>query len=83
MKWTGWAIMFIRFFPILGGQSSHDSLQNQIGQMSAKYGELFDKFIITETGWPSAGEYSPAGQSVDNRQRQRICGLFCKHAMLG
>lgn len=61
LDWHGYNVY--PFFSDLGGgrKSPMDSLQDQINQLSNAYGDVFGSFILTETGWPTAGNASPQG----------------------
>jgi exo-beta-1,3-glucanase (GH17 family) len=59
MDW--WGYNAYPFFGPLGGKSSVDILRDQIGQLQRAYPDVFDRFRLTETGWPSEG-----GQSAGN-----------------
>ena len=59
MDWFGYNIY--PFFTALNGLTSQNMLRAQISALKNKYPTTFQKFIISETGWPSAGLGSPQG----------------------
>eukprot|EP00245_Coleochaete_scutata_P011014 TRINITY_DN4004_c0_g2_i1.p1 TRINITY_DN4004_c0_g2~~TRINITY_DN4004_c0_g2_i1.p1 ORF type:complete len:507 (-),score=66.27 TRINITY_DN4004_c0_g2_i1:642-2162(-) len=59
MDW--WGYNAYSFFGQIGGRNSIDVLRDQIGQMQRAYPDVFDRFHLTETGWPTEG-----GQSQGN-----------------
>jgi exo-beta-1,3-glucanase (GH17 family) len=74
MDWLGYNVY--PFFSNLGGQSSQVSLRNQINQIKAKYGGRFGKFRIAETGWPSAGGNSQAGNPSTMARAKEYADFF-------
>ena len=59
MDWYGYNVY--PFFTSLNGLTSQNMLRAQINALKSKFPTTFQKFIITETGWPSAGLSSSQG----------------------
>ena len=79
MDWLGYNVY--PFFSNLGSGTSQDSLRAQIGQLKNRYSSSFQKFIITETGWPSAGgnspQNNPSTQAKAKEYADFVAGMFC------
>jgi len=79
MDWYGYNVY--PFFSNLGSGTSQDSLRAQISQLKNKYSSSFQKFFITETGWPSAGGNSPQNNPSTIGKAQEyanyVADMFC------
>jgi exo-beta-1,3-glucanase (GH17 family) len=60
------------------GQTALTSLLAQISQMSLAYGANFNKFLISETGWPSEGSKSPQGNTANLNNAKAYAENFTK-----
>jgi exo-beta-1,3-glucanase (GH17 family) len=79
MDWLGYNVY--PFFSNLGSGTSRDSLRAQIGQLKNRYSSSFQKFFITETGWPSAGGNSPQNNPSTLAKAKEyadyVASMFC------
>ena len=64
------------FFSNLGGGSSLVPLNAQIQQLKNANGGNFNKFRITETGWPSDGGSNPQGNAVSVSNAKQYADYF-------
>jgi exo-beta-1,3-glucanase (GH17 family) len=74
MDWLGYNVY--PFFSNLGSSSPANSLRAQIDQIRKSYGSQFSKFIISETGWPSAGGRSDQGNNANIDDARRYADQF-------
>lgn len=51
-------------------------LNDQIQQLKNKYGSRFNKFRISETGWPTAGGNSPQGNPSNMQKAKEYADYF-------